>query len=225
MVNSQQFKKALQQIRIVRAPRHRLATFGSTEIEYRLVTDVPGLKDRARLRIGRVTAERPSIITAETMKERFSGFGDDARTYANWLVSHFGEALKGVEYTFHNEPVATRVELTDPEKLAAGLAHEFDREGGYRQVILLGPDRMWELSIMKFIVEETLSSFQSNLQELKERGLLDGSVDNQHQVHMEIRHLFRKAREDAAMVSLLGKKLKDEGLFERYQDEFFALIR
>src|SRR5690242_15813518 len=57
-------KKIFDRIQVVRPPRHKLSTFGSSQITYKLVTDVPGLPDRARLRTGLVTAERPGIITA-----------------------------------------------------------------------------------------------------------------------------------------------------------------
>ena len=44
MANTAQFKKLMQQIQVIRPPKHRLATFGPSQLTYRLVTDVPVFK-------------------------------------------------------------------------------------------------------------------------------------------------------------------------------------
>ena len=78
---------------------------------------------------------------------------------------------------------------------------------------------------MKFIVEETLLSFQSNVQELSERGYFENSGRIENNRTREIKNLFKKATKDKSLISILGKKLKDYGLFEQYQDDFFQLIK
>jgi hypothetical protein len=220
-----EFKKVLQKIQVVRPPKYHLSTFGSTKINYTLVTDVPGLPDRARLRFGVVMAEKPAIITLQTLQEKFLGFGDEPHEYAQWLTNQYGEALKGLEYQFHNEAEATRVELTSPDTLVRDLTREFDRRQDPRNTLIKGIDQYWQLSLMKFIVEETLSSFQNNVRELDERGFFDGDEKKAQRRRDEIKNLIIKARNDASLVPLLGQKLKEYALFEEYQDEFFQLCR
>lgn len=220
-----QLQKIFSKIQVVRPPKHRLSTFGSTMIDYCLVTDVTGFTDRSRLRVGRVTSERPAIITPDVFKNRFQGFGDEAEQYAEWLISRYGKALRGLEYQFRNDTQSSRIDLTAPEKLTQKLAGDFDQKGEYRAALLRGPDKLWELSIMKFIVEETMASFSSNVQELNDRGFFDGEDRQVQRRHREIKNLIRKAREDRAAIPHLGKMLKDYGLFEQYQDEFFALVQ
>ncbi|MCB4757078.1 MAG: hypothetical protein LHV69_08660 [Elusimicrobia bacterium] len=224
MANFTQFRKLMQQIQVVRPPKHRLSTFGVSQIHYHLVTDVPGLPDRSRLRIGQVTAERPQIITSKNLKERFEGFGAAAVDYAEWLATQYGEALRGLEYQFRNTPESSQIELTPPPILLRELTKEFDRGGGFRSALIRGTDKHWELSVMKFIIEETMTSFTSNIKELHERGFFDEGRDVKRQ-HAEIQLLIKKARADSSLIPALGKKLKESGFFDQYQDEFFQLIR
>lgn len=225
MVSFSRFRKLFQQIQVVRPPKHRLSTFGTTSINYLLVTDVPGFTDRARLRMGQVAAEKPALITPQTFKERFSGFGPEATDYAHWLTTQYGDALRGLEYQFRNDPASTKVELVTPDFLTQKLATEIDRSTDTRQALIRGADKIWELSIMKFIVEETLASFSMNLQELQERGFFEGEKRPINNRKREIEHLFRQASLDKSKVPLLGEKLKAYNLFETYQDRFFQLIR
>ncbi len=223
MSNFTRFKKLFHQIQVIRPPKHRLSTFGSSTINYTLVTDVSGLPDRARLRIGQVTAEKPIIITPQTFKERFSGFGAEAEDYANALLAQYGDALKGLEYQFKNEPISSRVELSAPDHLVNDLIKDFDQKDEYQKVLIRGTDKLWEVSVMKFIVEEILSSFSQNLQELHERGFFDGDRENSRK-HREIQYLLQKSKLERRLIPELGKKLKEYELFEQYQDEFFKLI-
>ncbi len=225
MPKQSHFQKLLHQIQILKAPKYRLATFGSSKIEYTLVTDVPGLPDRAKLRFGSVTAEKPMIITAENLKDKFVGFGAGSKEMADRMVSHYGEALRGLEYQFHNEPDAMRIELATPDQIIKDISKDFEREGSYRKALIRGTEKYWSLSIMKFIVEETMASFSHNVQELHDRGFFEGEkrlLDNKHR---EIKHLFAAAQNDKKILEQLGKKLKEYGLFDEYQDAFFRLIR
>lgn len=221
MLNRRQMDVYFQKVRVIRAPKRRLATFGTSRIDYQLVSEVSGLPDRARLRLGLVTAERPQIITPQSLREKFEGFGPDSARYADALVGHYGEALRGLEYKFRNEPGSSRLELRSPDALIKELSERHDADGGYHTVLLRGTENFWELAVMKFIVEETLASFKSNVRELEEHGLFDPQEERQHR---EIRALFQRARADQRAVPLLAAKLKEYGLFESYQDEFFRLV-
>jgi hypothetical protein len=225
MPKQSHFQKLLRQIQVLKAPKHRLATFGASKIEYTLVTDVPGLPDRSKLRFGYVTAEKPMIITPENLKEKFIGFGDESREMADRMVSHYGEALRGLEYQFHNEPAAMRIELATPDELVKDLIKQYESDGSYRKALIRGSEKHWPLSIMKFIIEETMSSFVHNVQELNDRGFFDGEKRIEEKQRREIAHLFSAAQRDKQAVEFLGKKLKEYGLFEEYQDAFFRLIR
>jgi hypothetical protein len=82
MASPRNFKKVLERVQIVRPPKHRLATFGNTQISYLLITDVPGFTDRSRLRTGELKVERPAILTAQALQELFIGFSTEAQSQA-----------------------------------------------------------------------------------------------------------------------------------------------
>ncbi len=76
---------------------------------------------------------------------------------------------------------------------------------------------------MKFIIEETLSSFSHNVRELQERGFFDPENDLKRR-HREIQNLLQKAKVDRSLLPELANKLKATGLFNQYQDAFFQLV-
>lgn len=219
-----QLKKLLQGIQVIRPPKYRLSTFGSSQISYFLVTNVPGFFDRCRVRQGEVSADRPQLLTAQVLKEKFFGFGDTADDLMEALVQQYGDALRALEYQFHNELSSNRIELIPPDQLLQNISRELDSSNTPRTALIHGPEKYWELSIMKFIVEETMTSFASNVKELQERGFFDGENRELSRRHREIQTLLEKARSDRAVISILGKKLKEYGLFEIYQDQFFKLV-
>lgn len=223
MFNNKQLRKIFQTIQVIRPPKRRLSTFGSTKIEYVLVTDVPGFSDRSRLRLGHITAEKPALITPQTMKELFQGFSQEASEYTESLVAHYGKALRGLEYQFRNESTDNRIELVPPHVFIRSLSDQFDKEQVFNKTLIQGTEKLWELSLMKFIVEETLSSFSVNLQELQERGYFEEDHEEKRQ-HREIENLIRRAKLDKSLVPALGAKLKEYNLFDHYQDSFFSLL-
>ena len=225
MKNHAQLKKHFSQMQVIRPPKHRLSTFGSTQIEYCLITDVKGYPDRSRLRIGHVISERPAILTPDALRKQFQGFGKDGEKYAEWVISQYGNALRGLEYQFRNDFESSRIDLISPEKLTLKLAKDFDAKGEYHSAILRSTDKYWELSIMKFIIEETLASFSSNFQELQDRGFFEGDERLIERRHREVQTLLRRAKNDAAIIPALGKTLRAYGLFEQYQDDFFKLVQ
>src|SRR5579862_7347096 len=96
------FRQALQGTKILRPPKHTLATFGTTTLRYVLLSSVPQQPEACRLRQGDVTAQRPQILTPDLWRKRFDGFGEDQEAYQHLLERLHGEALRGLEYTFHN---------------------------------------------------------------------------------------------------------------------------
>jgi hypothetical protein len=224
MLNRRQLEDNFRKIQVVRAPKRRLATFGTSRIDYQVVTDVPGFPDRSRLRTGLVIAEKPQIITPHASREQFAGFGPDSGRFADALVGHYGEALRGLEYNFRNEPSSTRVELKSPDVFLRDLAERHDGDGGFHTAVIRGTDKFWELALMKFIVEETLASFSSNVRELQEHGFFDTEEDRVRRQHDDIRAWFERARVSRSAIPVLAGKLKEYGLFETYQDQFFRLV-
>ena len=71
----------------------------------------------------------------------------------------------------------------------------------------------------------TRSSVADNVREMQERKLFEIEEGIPAGVRQEIENAFAAARSNPALVKPLGVLLKQHGLFDRYQDRFFALVR
>ena len=218
-------REAIQKTEVIRSPGQSLATFGQTEIEYYLVSELARLPDRCRLRHGDLTAKKPRIITPENVLERFEGFGPEGKKYGDWFLKAFGDELRGLQYQFVHQLRDSRLEHSAPNALIDRINRDLDPDLSKRVAILKGPEEIWHLSLLKSIVEISSRSFRGNVQELEERGLFDAGTRADYQHIAEIEALFKKARVDRSIFALLGRKLKEYGLFEQFQDRFFGLVK
>src|SRR5712671_2760006 len=92
------FLNIMNRTKIIKPPRHTLATFGSTTLSYVLLSEIPNSQDQCRLREGRVTAARPLIITPDLWRKRFEGFGEETETYKDVMDRMYGAAFRALEY-------------------------------------------------------------------------------------------------------------------------------
>lgn len=214
----------LARIEVLRAPRRRLATFGATRVDYRLISDADGAPGRTRLREGAVLSERPKIITPESFRERFSGFGDDAAEYARWAESSYRDLLRALEYNFRNQGLAARVISRDPREVTESILAELDAKDAPDQAVIRCPDAAWSLALMKFTLDETARSFPGHVRDLERRGLFSADRARGDRRRREIEALFESARADRSLVDVLGRKLRDYGLFAEYEDRFLGLF-
>lgn len=219
------FLNAMNRTKILRPPRHTLATFGTTLLNYVLLSPLLESESQCRLREGRVTAHRPQIITPDLWKKRFEGFGDDNEKYEGVMDQLFGEKLRGLEYTFKNELDKTTLESAPLPEVADRARSVMERDNAPRTALLQGPDAAWGLSVMKFIVDMSMRSFPVNLRELDEHDAFDPGKRVEARTRHHIEGLFREASANPALIKKLGETLKEAGLFSEYEDRFFALVR
>ncbi len=216
-------EKYLRQTRIVRAPRRPLSTFGATRISYHLVSPVEDLKNKTRLREGEVVSQRPKILTADAFAQRFEGFGDDAKEFAQWLTSSYRELLRALEYNFKNQGFKTRVVSESPAAVLDRIGTELDAREGAGDAVIACPDGAWSLALMKFTLDESARSFPTHVRDLERRGLFDAPRREQDRRRREIEELFSAAAGDPTARERLGRKLREYGLFEEYEDRYLGL--
>jgi hypothetical protein len=223
MDNELFFLNAMNRTKILRPPKHTLATFGTTTFHYVLLSEIP--ENQCRLREGQVTAQRPQIITPDLWRKRFEGFGEETEHYKSVMEQLFGDALRGLEYTFKNDLEHTSVESRSLQEQADRTIQVMNRDNAPRTTLLQGPDTAWGLSVMKFIVDMSMRSFPVNLREMEEHDVFEPHkrVEARTRYHME--RLFKDATQNPAMIRKLGEALKESGLFGDYEDRFFALVR
>ena len=221
---------AISHTEVLRPPKQTLATFGTTNIGYYLVTKPIYAKltrDVAEtvVREGRVIADKPRIVTPYYLSQ-LEGFSTDAKRYFEMLIKTQGPNVPGLFYSYRNEPRGLTIVSENLDMVVARLNGEIDRLGDPLVSIIKGQDELWDVSLMKFIFEITRSSIQDNLLQFRNRGLLDvdaGGVPMDARVRIE--ELFRQLIHGEIEPRVLKDELERWGLFEEYQDRFFSIFR
>jgi len=212
------FLYALHNTEIVRLPRQRLETFGTTLLNYHLVTELMDEVGSARIREGRVKAYRPEIITPGDLgREILEGFGEEAHRYLEWLKTHERD-LYILRYGFKiaKEEVSEQTVSASVDLVVEQVCREVDRRNEGMHGVVKGVEEPWEVSLLKLLVEVARFSAPFNVQEWRR-----AQPDPRREIEME----FAAAEKDPSRVSRLAAKLREYDLFEDYEDRFFALVR
>lgn len=218
-------KSYLARTQIVRPPKSPLSTFGATRIEYELVSPVEDLPNKTRVRKGVVESEKPKILTAQAFLERFKGFGPEAEEFAQWLTSAYKDVLRSLEYNFRNKSMTARVISEPPAAVIERIAAELDSSGAGSRALISCPDAAWSLAVMKLSLDQSARSFPAHVQDLERRGLFAPEKAQADRRAREIESLFAAAAAgDTQAREALGRKLREHGLFEQYEDRFLSLF-
>ena len=224
MKNNPQFDfwYAVNNTEVISVPERRLETFGATMVNYHLVTELMDSVDKVRVREGKLKAFRPEIITPPSITDdMLEGFGSEARDYANWLQNH-AQDMQILRYGFkvQKQEINDYI-LSDPleivvDRVKEELAERDDPLGA----VLVGVDRPWEVCLLKLMVELVQNSAPGNIQDIQQK-----QRDQKAQFHQVLEKAFLDASRDAANVPALAELLKKNGLFERFEDRFFAAVQ
>jgi hypothetical protein len=229
-IDDEKIRDAVRHTEILRPPKQSLATFGTTNIYYYLVTE-PAYSELAKdvtetvVREGRVIAERPRIVTPYYLSH-LEGFSSEARKYFDMLINTHGPNAPGLFYTYKNEPKELNIVSDNLLAVVDKLNNDIDKRGDPLASIIKGQDELWDVSLMKFIYEMTRSSLPDNLMQMGTKGLLD--TDNRGismAVRIRIEELFSLAYKGEIELRELKEELDRWGLFEEYEDRFFTIFR
>ena len=219
---------AIQHTEVLRFPEQTLATFGTTNVEYYLLTKPvyaePATEDETVVRQGRVSAEKPKIITPSYLT-RLEGFGESASKYIELVMREYGPHTPGLLYSYKNEQKEFSIVSDAMDVVAGRLGERIDKEGNKLAAIIRGVDELWDVSLLKFIRELTEGSLRSNLAELGSRGLLD--IDRAgvpRDARYRIERLFQQVVSGESEPSELKKELDRWDLFPEYEDRFLSLF-
>jgi hypothetical protein len=228
--DSERIEDAARRTQVLRHPRQHLDTFGITNIYYYLVTEpsyaeLTSASNETVIREGRVVAERPKIVTPYYLAH-LEGFSADARRYFEALVRESGADTPGLFYSYKNEPKGLNIVSDGWRAVVEKLNAEIDKKGDPLASIIRGQDDLWDVSLLKFIYEITSRSLPGNIAQLGSRGLLNmshGGVPVGARYRIE--ELFRQVADGEVRPDELERELNHWGVFEEYQDRFFAVVR
>jgi hypothetical protein len=218
----EKIQQAIENTEVIRSPRQSLATFGSTNVNYYLITS---LMDRANVvREGRVIAAKPKIVTPSYLIN-LEGFSGQARRFIEIMAERFPRE-PSIFYSYKNEPGDMNIISETTEEIIEKINKRIEGSSNPLSAIIKGVEDMWDVSLLKFTYELTRKSVYDNVAELERGGLLN--IDKSgipKDARLNIEELFEKARDDISYSSKLAAELKRWGLFAEYQDRFFSLFK
>lgn len=228
--DDERIREAVKNTEILRPPKQSLATFGTTNVYYYLVTE-PAYSELVKsaaetvIREGRVIAERPKIVTPLYLSH-LEGFSPEAKRYLDSLVKAYGSNAPGLYYRYKNEPKGLNIVSGNLLAVVDKLNREIDKRGDPLASIIRGPDELWDVSLMKFIYEMTRSSLPDNLMQMENRGLLDMDARGvPADARVRIEELFKMVGSGDLDPGELKSELDRWGLFEEYEDRFLAIFK
>jgi hypothetical protein len=222
METDDRIRYALENTQLVRAPQQNLATFGSSVVDYYVVTELVG--NVSVVRDGKVVAERPKIVTPAYLVN-VEGFSEQARRYIAMMArEHPHES--GIFYRYKNEPKGMNVVSEPIKQVINKLSSRMEEEHNPLSTIIRGVEELWDVSLLMFIYELTTKSVHTNIAEFGRRGFLDmdaGGVPQGARDYIE--ELFEQTSRNLSRAPELAVELNRWGLFPEYQDRFYALFR
>ncbi|MDA1189853.1 MAG: hypothetical protein O2854_09315 [Chloroflexi bacterium] len=231
MEDQRDWIQAVERTWIARFPKQMLATFGTTNLNYFVVTepayrDFQPEKQEGVVRIGKVVAQKPAVVTP-TYALNLQGFSDEARDYMQQMAQEYGSNSPGILYQYKNE--AQRIDILSGEarEIARRIGKDLDERKEDLSVVIVGVDELWDVALMKFIYEFTSSSLAGNVREFQARGMLDpqaayGGIPKA--AIQQIERLFQEV-ERGRDPDDLKRELDQWGVFEHFEDRFLRLFR
>jgi len=222
METDDKIKYALEHTELIRAPQQTLATFGSSVIDYYVVTELVG--NLSVVRDGKVIAERPKIVTPAYLVN-VEGFSEQARRYVA-MMARERPYESGIFYRYKNEPKGMNVVSEPVRQVINKLSSQVEEEQNPLSTIIRGVEESWDVSLLMFIYELTTQSVSTNMSEFNRRGFLEVDASGVPQGARDyIEELFEQASRNLSRAPGLVLELNRWGLFPEYQDRFFALFR
>jgi len=216
------FWYAVNNTELISSPTSRLETFGDTIVNYYLVSQLMDSIDKVRVREGHLKALKPEIITPSALGQMdLDDFGPEARKYAEWLTEH-SDDLRILQYGFRvqKQELKEYVISDNLDNVLDRVKNEVGSKEDPLSAILLGVDDPWEVCLLKLMVELVQSSATENIQDIQKQ-----FTDRQKSQSQRIDQAFLDASRDASLINELAEMLKQNGLWEQYEDRFFALVR
>lgn len=205
---------------VIHSPKSKIFTFGDTHFRYFVLSP---LEKYTVLRRGELICYKPTIVTPESFHETFEGFSRDAIDFVEQKYSQALSKLRVLGYQFKNQLNKEEMYNQNIEDLTDKILNvELNEDSNSNTTLMVVPNDIWTVSIMKIAFELITKSFPNNIQDLEDRGYF---LTRKQREKNEIELLFSEAIENKSYIKELGKKLQEYNLFEEYEDRFFELTK
>ena len=161
---------AATHVKVVLRPSNELETFGSTLVNYHLISELADHPGKIRIREGRLEAHQPRVILPQFNEITVEGLGDEAKGYLEFLrenmrILRYGYHLKSDNFS---EQIVTDSLAAVTERVKAEVVGSGDRFAA----VLQGVDEPWDIALVELWRREVERSAEHNIKELREKGKL-----------------------------------------------------
>lgn len=174
MLSQDDFEYAMENTRVIVPPRHRIETFGTSVVNYYLVTEEMDTANVSRVREGQIHAERPQIITPNHMARLLlEGFGEEAHQYADAVAGRLRK-LAILKYGFRFRKADARTyDVAEPiERTIENVRKRVVAKDDPLSTVLQGVDDGWEVCLLRFMIDLIAASAQGNIDDLRGKGMI-----------------------------------------------------
>ena len=221
------FWYAVNNTEVMKLPSRQLETFGTTAVNYILISELMDSVNKVRVREGRLDAARPTILTPSDFgSASLEGFGDsESEKYMDWL-SQNAQHLRILQYGFGISKEATNDSvISEPlDHVIENVKKEMQSKDDPYTALLVGVESPWEVCLLKLMVDMVEYSAPQNISDLSATGAFP-SAPTEEDFRRDIDTAFLEASRNHALIGDLHKRLVQQGVFEQYEDRFFALVR
>jgi hypothetical protein len=221
------FWYAVNNTEVVLMPARHLETFGSTLLNYHLVSEQMDAVDQVRVREGRILAHQPKIITPEAYSQTvLEGFGDQARQYVEWLKEHEKDVrVLQYGYTLRKESFSEHLITDNVKSVVERVKAQVTASNDPFAAVVQGVDDPWDVCLIKLFWDVMQKSAAPNIRDMEKRKLFDDDGGVPRWLRQELDAAFHAASQNPALIEKLAQKLQRYHLFEEYQDRFFSLVK
>ncbi len=208
-------------------PKQHIETFGTTVLNYHLVSELMDSVNQVRVREGRMHASQPKIIAPQSYSEIIlEGFGEQAGKYLEWLrenesavrVLQYGYTLKQQEFSEH-------VISDNLQAVVERVKSEVKAKDDPLSAVVIGVDKPWDVCLIKLFAKIMEKSVRINFQQLEQQHMFDNEGGILKGIREEIEASFEAAGKDRSLINDLAKKLQTYRVFKEYEDRFFSLVK
>ena len=166
---------ALRHTEILYVPDRRIDTFGDTRFNFRLVSEPLDMVNVCRIRSGWVETSRPRIILpADLRRIETDGFSPNASRFFEWMEANGISLPTLLRYGFSFSRSEVTEELVHDDILNVGerVVQDALHSGDSLRAVVRGVDDIWEVSLLRFVMEMIEKSHEIHIFDFKRRGML-----------------------------------------------------
>jgi hypothetical protein len=140
-------------------------------------------------------------------------------------VEKYGPYVPGLFYSYRNELKNLSIVAKDLDEVTRDIDEAATKSGDPLAAIIQGEDELWDVSLLKLIIEIMRQSFPANSNDFISQGLMN--IDSSGlplDARLKLEELFVMVKQGEVEPRELKEELDRWGVFAEYEDRFLAIF-